>query len=513
MSKPDKPLAKFLTFATSAIICTGFLYSLGADTFIYRDFWRTFFYSWSAIKETLFNIGGFSSLAGDFLLQTGGTGALAAMALMSALALWLLCRVLIEYCGSTTLAHLIRALPATIAIAHQDPLLDAGTVVSMILAFAAFLGRRKKESTSWLYIYTIAAALLLFILGGCAASIFVIFCLIDDCRNSKNLLSSLAAAVAVAFAAFLAEKLGIVPSVFRSLTPAGFFFHLAKVPAIVWYPWGVAVAIFAAASIFKPVLKGKLSHAIVGILALGAVAGCMMPLKNKFLDEFSQAGKSLAIKVVYGDWNGVLRLCDQHPELYEGNLIFMNCANMAYAHKGKLVEKVLQAGAYDYKVFLMPKSKSSPYVNGLLSQLHYRMGSIFTAMQYSFESLEGLDNRSPLMLVTQGSTNMIFGNYALAEKYIRQLEHTLYYSRWATGQRKFLWNDEAVASDKEYGPKRTGISHNNNTLTDFRQSLADIVEADPTNRIAMQYLAMACFISSDIELYNSLRERYENSEQ
>lgn len=45
---------------------------------------------------------------------------------------------------------------------------------------------------------------------------------------------------------------------------------------------------------------------------------------------------------------------------------------------------------------------------------------------------------NPRMLKRLVQTNLIYGAYPVAEKYIRILENTFYYKDWAKSQRKFL---------------------------------------------------------------------------
>ena len=47
-------------------------------------------------------------------------------------------------------------------------------------------------------------------------------------------------------------------------------------------------------------------------------------------------------------------------------------------------------------------------------------------------------------------SSLLSGNWNVAEKYIRQLESTLFHRKWATGQRKYLNNMELIAGSDEY---------------------------------------------------------------
>ena len=50
--------------------------------------------------------------------------------------------------------------------------------------------------------------------------------------------------------------------------------------------------------------------------------------------------------------------------------------------------------------------------------------------------------------------NIVNGNYAVAAKYLRMLQKSLFYAKWADQQMRFIGNDKAVSRDAEYGRLR-----------------------------------------------------------
>ena len=46
----------------------------------------------------------------------------------------------------------------------------------------------------------------------------------------------------------------------------------------------------------------------------------------------------------------------------------------------------------------------------------------------------------------------------MADKYLRYLEHTLFYRSWAKQYRALLYDDAAVEADPELGPRRQGLA-------------------------------------------------------
>ena len=97
----------------------------------------------------------------------------------------------------------------------------------------------------------------------------------------------------------------------------------------------------------------------------------------------------------------------------------------------------------------------------LLSDIYYSMGHVAQSQRYAFELNEKKNNMSPRMLQRLVQTNIIYGHYRVAEKYLLWLKKTLFYKEWAEKQENFLYNDVAVEKDPEYGIKRKALIANN----------------------------------------------------
>jgi hypothetical protein len=128
----------------------------------------------------------------------------------------------------------------------------------------------------------------------------------------------------------------------------------------------------------------------------------------------------------------------------------------------------------------------------------------------AFESNISVNSYSPRMLKRLVQTNLIYGAYQVAEKYISVLEKTKYYSEWAHSQRRFLDNDKAVESDPLLGAKRECLfpedclSGKNGIDSDLKH----IIDHNPTHRATIQYLGSMYLLINDISKFKSMLERY-----
>ena len=98
-----------------------------------------------------------------------------------------------------------------------------------------------------------------------------------------------------------------------------------------------------------------------------------------------------------------------------------------------------------------------PDLTVMLTHIYYQMGNVGASMNKAFDSFVGNRYGNPTMLKMLVKANLIYGSYDLADKYLSLLEKTWAYGEWASQQRRFINNDEAVNADPEYGPKRKGL--------------------------------------------------------
>lgn len=171
----------------------------------------------------------------------------------------------------------------------------------------------------------------------------------------------------------------------------------------------------------------------------------------------SEAGKhhnqyiQMSNKARIGDWDGIIAQCESGGRVT--NLLSQNFLNMALAERGQLGNRLFDEPCQDIRSIYIDAIQNEDFAC-LLSDIYYSMGHIAQSQRYAFELNEKKNDMSPRLLKRLVQTNIIYGQYAVAEKYLRWLRKTIYYKEWAETQRRFLYNDKAVASDAEYGVKR-----------------------------------------------------------
>ncbi len=188
----------------------------------------------------------------------------------------------------------------------------------------------------------------------------------------------------------------------------------------------------------------------------------------------------------HGQWSAVTDYYKTHEV---GNLLEQNVLNQAWAERGQLPQHLFDHPCRDVSS-LVVLNIESPYVAGHLAEIFWSMGEVAMSRMYAFEANEKMDNFSPRMLQRLVLTNIVYGEYAVADKYLRWLEQTLFYRDWARQYRRYLWDDAAVCADPVLGPKRRCIPMENGfpSVQSLAYDLEQIVQSNPGHTVSAQYL-------------------------
>jgi hypothetical protein len=145
------------------------------------------------------------------------------------------------------------------------------------------------------------------------------------------------------------------------------------------------------------------------------------------------------------------------PQSADGSTLFL---------KWEIVGEILKRGGYFY------------YTIGMINEAH--------RWAYEYMVMKGLTPEGLKMMI---KTELINGNYKTAEKYILILKKTLFYRDEAKEFEKLLFNDQAIDTHPELGPRRK-----NKIPVDFFSITDDpfinverIIATDSLNRKAFEY--------------------------
>ncbi len=471
--------------------------------FYYREHHNLFLYGSNAFLGSLGVIGGFSDTLACWCLQFfripyAGAAITSAIAVLGSIfmassiphqrsRLWLMplcflpfaaeCILLSSYyygfSGIISLLLFSAFMAAYSLAADQTNLKAAGRMI-----LAAFL------------------VLVLYLISGPVAMLLSVAVLLNDLAAKRKgwQLQFITIAAAIACGTIFYAK-GWTETILTAFTPAAYYETRLSLPWSIFIPW--AAMLFLQVMMFA---GGKSRKLTVDALLAGVSAACVIfftATASKALDGREEQRK-ISHFVTERDWDAVIEAISPNSK----NYLMMTYRNLALAEKGQLLERLMdfqQHGGLSLLAVTDPSDNLIPDVSEIESNVYYAMGNIAAAQNYAFDTYVGYDGRCPAALMRLVETNLIYGAYDVAEKYISVLEKTRYYSDWAAGRRRFLHNDEAVDEDPVLGPGRRNLPEVDGFVKvgyPFND-LLEIVAADPSNRTATEYLLSGMLLEKD----------------
>ena len=194
------------------------------------------------------------------------------------------------------------------------------------------------------------------------------------------------------------------------------------------------------------------------------------------------------------------------------NLQRLNLVNLALAKQGRLATDFLHYPQNNEGTLLSEWDHTVE--NALtLSEIYYQIGDIASAQKFAFEgNLSSQAGGNPRLLQLLVKTNLIFGAYPVAQKYLYLLQQTWGYRDWANTWMNYT-NDEAVAQHPELGPKRLGLRGAGEMAVSGQlpKVLEQLMRNDPSNPMPVQYLTTYYLLNVNLKAFLVLKEAHYGS--
>ena len=184
----------------------------------------------------------------------------------------------------------------------------------------------------------------------------------------------------------------------------------------------------------------------------------------------------------------------------------VSCVNLALAMQGQLSDRLFdffQNGAEG----LFPsfqRDMTSPLPP---CETFYWLGMVNDAERYAFEAQEAIPNHRKSGRLTRRiiECNIINGHHEVAMKYLRMLERTVFYQKWAKEQKAIIKAGK-VNEDPVYGRLRSFRQKKQDFLfsdTEMDQMLGLLFVQNYDNRMAFEYLMCYELLQRDLERFNA----------
>lgn len=151
--------------------------------------------------------------------------------------------------------------------------------------------------------------------------------------------------------------------------------------------------------------------------------------------------------VRHEDWYGILKRAEKYQPNSELGSVSVNLA-LFMSGRGNELPRFKQFGT---RGLILPNIRDF-ISNSSSSEVFWRLGMINESLRYAFDTQESLVNnrKSGRWMSRMAQCQMLNGRYDVAEKYLDILSHSLFYRKWANEQRKYLRNEDMIASDPIY---------------------------------------------------------------
>lgn len=316
---------------------------------------------------------------------------------------------------------------------------------------------------------------------------------------------------ATACVAYLSVRLGWLGEFRFAFLPDGYYYQRLQPGRAIYYAWGVLPLIMGTAYFLRnravASRKKKIGALFVQVLLFILIYQWGTTV---YSDPGSAFMKELDYYSRTKQWDRVIEKC-KGPLT---NYAYLCTLNRALAEKGELAERMFAFDQRGVEGLILNWDKSAA-MSTLLSDLYFTMGNIALSQEMAFESyISSLGEGNPRMLQRLVETNLIYGAYPVAEKYIDVLSHTLFYQTWAEHHRLFLYNDEAVEKDALLGAKRKDLlsADHLSQPQSIGIDLQRMAEHHPANQVPIQYLGAVCLLNKDLAPFKALMEKYYGTE-
>lgn len=492
------------------VLLGGFLQITSKFHFFYIEQLQLFQFSGDYLTDKISNPGGLSLIIGEFLTQffiTPYAGPFITAAILTSIGLTM--RAIIRQINPDKELFLLYLLPvlSLLLIQYDFNYLLQGTIAFLFCLLSLNAWMRIKDLH-----YRLSAALiitpLLFWMGGPVAGLFSFSVVLkESVSRSKHGIYFLAVLIEYLFIGIGSVWATTITSYRFAFLPDVFYHPILAAPNLIYFAWGSLPLSLIGAFVYpkgknKSKKKTGIELAVQFILILFL---CWVTIP-RYNDQKAYPLKVLDYYARTEQWDEIIRHC--HGPIK--NYLYLTYLNRALAEKGELADRMFAFDQHGPQGLLASWNKTFT-VSTLLSDAYFTLGEIALSQEMAFEgyvTVIGAGNPRNLQRLVQ--TNLIYGTYPIAEKYISILEKTYAYHNWAKQHRVFLYNDKAVEADPVLGPKRKALPKESNLsgINGLEHDLLIRAEQDPGNQLPIQFTGAIYLLSKDMKSFQTLIEKY-----
>ncbi|MGD9928407.1 MAG: DUF6057 family protein [Mangrovibacterium sp.] len=498
--KPDQLLTFTFGLVVYLFFSLGYAYHLN-----YQEQFQLFLFTTDYLTQYLGYPGGISDYLGNFITQFYFYSFIGAILL--AVMLSLLQRTVWSVAQKLGAASYWIPLSFIPSVLYWSLLCDesylAGGLVALMLVSASirlFLSISKLSFRLMLAVFSIPA---LYWLAGGAVMLLPVFAItreltIKELKPATFALFSIGIVGLSVALPFLAKQLLVQLPFTKLLIGATYY----RYPVIIPY----SVALIGLLIVFLPFLSKVLSYKLSPQKPALWLAVQMLFLVSSSYFLISKTADLNKEEVMEYDFHARMRRWDRIIEKADRQAptspLSVTCLNLALAKQDLLGERMFhyyQNGMGG----LLPDFTRDFTIPTILGEVYYHLGFINTAQRLAFEAMEALPDyqKSARSVMRLAETNLINGNYELAGKYLRLLQKTFYYRKWATNALRATKNESLIEEHPEWGFLRKVRTQEDFLFSEGEKEmmLGTVFLQNQENRMAFEYLMACCLLKKDLQ--------------
>lgn len=247
---------------------------------------------------------------------------------------------------------------------------------------------------------------------------------------------------------------------------------------------------------FQMIPEDKRQWVFVGEFAVVVIAGVMLVPRGFDAKKYELIEYDYLVRVQ--NWNAIIAKAEkQMPDLP----MSVSATNLALGMTNQLGDR-----AFDFyqrgSEGLLPKFERNFATTQLTGEIYFWLGLVNTAQRFAFEAMEAIPNynKSARVVKRLAETNLINGQYKVAEKYLDMLEKTIFYRLWAQRTKALLGNEKAINEHPLYGTLRQYRLQEDFLFSEreLDKFCGQLFLHNQQNQMAAQYLVMLPLLDMDI---------------
>ena len=181
------------------------------------------------------------------------------------------------------------------------------------------------------------------------------------------------------------------------------------------------------------------------------------------------------------------------------------CAtNLALAMTGQLGDRCFDFYQHGTEG-LLPEFERNFNTILVTGDAYFMLGFVNTGQRYAFEAMESIPNynKSSRVFKRLAETNLINGQYKAAEKYLKALQKTIFYKKWADRRMEMIRNPKLIDSHPMYSYLRKVRLTDDFLFSDKETDklCGQLVMHNKENIVAIQYLLMFPLLNKDLNTF------------